>query len=391
MAQESKIGSTGRALACAALRRFGATAAVVLSCAAAHKQPAGSAPARYIDCPSSDLVDPVTLYVAPNGVDTNGGTIDAPLATLAGAQSRINQLDPAPLDADYLVNVRGGEYRGQTVVWTTTSPEYRVHIVAYAGETPVFDGTSAQSGAVQPILFDLVGGHGSPTNLTIRGLTISHYVQRGILLYGGKNGAGNSCNVIAENRFIYIGSKYGKCCTSRDATGACVDDPAIPAAFLDTPECSRFVRGDRCDCTGFGAVTAIASSKNVFRHNSFISTTNRPGAWADLIHAFYLAHGSTDNLIEDNDIHYCSGNPFKFRDGSNRNTIRGNYVEFAGAKGFFSSRKRGAEALSIGNILSGNTTVSGYPPRSTIPLTEGDCATGGGQPCFEVETTPKPR
>ncbi|MBN1609283.1 MAG: right-handed parallel beta-helix repeat-containing protein [Polyangiaceae bacterium] len=352
-------------------------------------QPAPVARGRqYLDCPSSRLVDPVTLYVATNGLDTNDGrTPNTPLATLAGAQERIGQLDALPLDSDYLVYVRGGEYREQTVNWTVTSPNHRVHIASYPGENPVFNGASGKNGSAQSLLFNLRVNDGSATNLTVRGLTITNYVHRAIRLYGGKGRTGIKCNIIAENRFVDIGGRYGRCCTSRDAAGRCIDDKSPKSeAFLDTPECRQFgARGDPCDCTGFGAVTAVGSSKNVFLRNTFINVVNRAGALAGLVHAFYMAHGSTQNLIEGNYVRNCSGVPFKFRDGSNDNTIRGNYAEHAGSTAFFLSKRGRGEALSTGNLLSGNIVTFGYPPWSGIPLTGGDCAPGDTR-CFRLDS-----
>jgi hypothetical protein len=75
------------------------------------------------------------LYVSPGGSDTAAGTVSAPFATLAKG------ISAAPSGGT--VVVRGGTYRqGNLTIPATKS----VRIVAYPGETPVFDGSQAVSG-----------------------------------------------------------------------------------------------------------------------------------------------------------------------------------------------------------------------------------------------------
>ncbi len=73
------------------------------------------------------------LYVAPNGADSNSGTVSAPLATLATAVSR------APSGRSTIV-VRGGTYRqGGITIPATKSIDIR----AYSGERVVFSGAES--------------------------------------------------------------------------------------------------------------------------------------------------------------------------------------------------------------------------------------------------------
>ncbi len=81
-----------------------------------------------------------TVYVAPDGNDGNPGTIDEPLATLAGARDKVRTLLDG--DGDITVYFRGGTYHfANTVVFgvqDSGSPHQRVTYAAYPGETPTF-------------------------------------------------------------------------------------------------------------------------------------------------------------------------------------------------------------------------------------------------------------
>lgn len=69
-------------------------------------------------------------YVSPSGSDSNSGTnVNSPLATLSSAISKAS--------AGSSIVIRGGTYRAQPTV--TVSKQ--LHIVAYPGETPTFDGS----------------------------------------------------------------------------------------------------------------------------------------------------------------------------------------------------------------------------------------------------------
>ncbi|CAN0079955.1 unnamed protein product [Chrysoparadoxa australica] len=49
------------------------------------------------------------IYVAPNGSDSNSGTITSPLATLEGARAKVATMNSNMSD-DIFVNFRGGVY-----------------------------------------------------------------------------------------------------------------------------------------------------------------------------------------------------------------------------------------------------------------------------------------
>jgi trimeric autotransporter adhesin len=76
-------------------------------------------------------------YVSPSGNDTTGtGTIASPYATIGRAYSAASANDP--------IVVRGGTYRQGNVAISSASKPVRV--IAYPGETPVFNGAQVYSG-----------------------------------------------------------------------------------------------------------------------------------------------------------------------------------------------------------------------------------------------------
>jgi len=74
-----------------------------------------------------------SYYVATNGNDGNAGTVDKPLATIGRALGLV-----VPGDS---VIVRGGTYSEKVVITKTGAQGQYITLKAYAGETPVIDGT----------------------------------------------------------------------------------------------------------------------------------------------------------------------------------------------------------------------------------------------------------
>lgn len=73
------------------------------------------------------------VYVATNGSDSNSGSVSSPYATLSKA------ISAAPSGGTIVI--RGGTYRGQA----NLSISKTLKIIAYPGETPVFNGAAAVS------------------------------------------------------------------------------------------------------------------------------------------------------------------------------------------------------------------------------------------------------
>ncbi len=83
-----------------------------------------------------------TFYVAPNGDNSNPGTIEKPLATLAGARDKVRAVLNDNDNGDITVYFRGGYYYfKETVVFGLEDSGTENQVVTYRnypGETPVF-------------------------------------------------------------------------------------------------------------------------------------------------------------------------------------------------------------------------------------------------------------
>ncbi len=285
------------------------------------------------ECLASPDPDVLTLYVAPDGTDGSEGTCENPLASLNGAHKWIKQHDPNVTE-DYLIYVREGRYLKHAVGWSVTSTDHTITIEAYPGETPVFDGEGSR------VWFSLKARPGACTNIHIRGLTIREYVSYAILLHGdrSKRSRWNGCNVVADNVFIKIGNRY------------------------NTANC----RG----CTGYGAIDAVNSRYNTFEDNVFHRIENNKED-ARLMHAVYLAHSSSNNVVQSNYVSFCSGDPIKTRDGSNYNEILENYLDRSGFRTFIVDWPSNGEEPSTGNVVADNllTFPHHWSPESKIPAT----------------------
>jgi hypothetical protein len=97
-----------------------------------------------------------TFYVAPDGSDSNPGSVDAPWQTLTHA---FEQMDPG----ETLV-VRGGTYVGDFVYNRVGTSEHPIMIKAFPGEEPV----------LEPLTREPLRVKGTAAYTTFRGLTFQH-------------------------------------------------------------------------------------------------------------------------------------------------------------------------------------------------------------------------
>ena len=107
-------------------------------------------------------VTAATYYVAPNGDDSNPGTIDRPWRTIRKAANT--------LVAGDTVYLRAGTYSEQVNFTRSGSSNSPITFEAYPGETPIVDGTgvSLASPAVDNGLFDF--GSSGVHDIVIKGL-----------------------------------------------------------------------------------------------------------------------------------------------------------------------------------------------------------------------------
>ncbi len=114
-----------------------------------------------------------SFYVATNGSDSNGGTSNAPFATLSKAVGLAN--------AGNLIYVRDGTYHftSQVSITRNGTPAQPIRLRAYPGEHPIFDFTGEPSGSAG---INLKGNCWQ-----IYGLEVEHSGHNGILINGSSN------------------------------------------------------------------------------------------------------------------------------------------------------------------------------------------------------------
>jgi parallel beta-helix repeat protein len=119
------------------------------------------------------------------------------------------------------------------------------------------------------------------------------------------------------------------------------------------------------------AIRLVNSDHNLITNNRFINIKNNDKC--ALLHAIYVAHDSTDNIIENNFFKDSCGDAIRLRDSSNNNIIRKNVFQMAWAKSPISEwhcdkkirtdcTKKTGEYPSISNQVIGNK-ILGQPPR----------------------------
>jgi hypothetical protein len=111
------------------------------------------AQAEVTGCPADALQ---TFYVAPNGSDSNPGSLDAPWKSLAYAF--------AHLDAGETLVLRGGTYTGDFVYNRVGTREQPITVKAFANEQPV----------LEPVTREPLRVKGAAAYTTFRGLTFQH-------------------------------------------------------------------------------------------------------------------------------------------------------------------------------------------------------------------------
>ena len=123
--------------------RLTAVCCAVLCAAAALQAPIGFSMKAAAANPGAEL------FVSPDGDDSNAGTIDKPLKTLAGARDAVRKIN-GTVSGDIVVNFRGGTYR-QTGPVTfdmkdSAKGDSRIIYQAYQDEVPVISGAQPVTG-----------------------------------------------------------------------------------------------------------------------------------------------------------------------------------------------------------------------------------------------------
>lgn len=273
---------------------------------------------------------PVSVYMSPNGNDQDSGqSAKQAVKSLQAALDKAMQ-SAGKAATEVAVRVLPGTYSGQSaVIKMPAGKALRIEISrADDGTRPTFDGQGQES---TWLVAD--GVNWRDGELKIFGLEVRNY-STAISLNGSRDVADtNVGNVtIRNNVFQSIGQL---------------------AASQATPSTAavRLVNADR--------VSLI--------NNKFIEIRNRQRC--GLIHAIYIAHGSSDNVIVDNTFENACGDAIRFRDASGNNRVEGNtFIDawadapisdwYCDSSGRADCTKKTPECPSIGNQLSGNKIVT---------------------------------
>ncbi len=282
--------------------------------------------------------DDQVIFVGPSGANgASGASADEPVADLQAAVDKgLAGVEPK---RKIVVRVLPGAFRGQTLKITTDPARYgRIEIVrADAKSRPVFDG----DGSTAPWL-SVAAGDAGGGSITVEGLEIRSY-STAINLAGSRDMPDRSVTdvTIRNNVFRNIGQQSER-----------QKNPSTAAV--------RLVNADRIEII----------------NNQFLDIRNRERC--GLLHALYIAHGSTGNLIKGNTFQNACGDAVRFRDGSGGNRVEGNTFVDAWANAAVSDwycesdtrddcSKKYKECPSFGNSVVANKVVarSAKSPEAT--------------------------
>lgn len=276
------------------------------------------------------------VFMSPRGADVADGlTPSTSVATL----ERALEISIAAAEAgatQIAIEVGEGTYRGQRATITERPEGTRFVIRPNRSDSKViFDG--AGKGGVWLVVRPSAGAG----VLSINDLAVVNYVTA-ISLSGSRDNPSQPVEgvEIVGNEFRGIGQI------------------ALPRSKPSTAVV-RLVNADR---------TRIVD-------NLFIDMKNVQKC--GLLHAIYLAHGSTENRIESNRFERGCGDAIRIRDRSNYNVIRRNTFVDAWAVAPVSDwycngsvrddcTKLTPECPSIGNVLAGNTVIARKTARAEL-------------------------
>jgi len=283
------------------------------------------------------------IYLAPTGNDNNDGL--SAIKPLASLQRALDTAEKTLIDSvtEVRILVAEGVYLKQTSA-TKGLPggrELQIRPLSSDSPRPQFNG-----GGDGGTWLSLRSAAGRPSKIGVYGLEITNY-QTAISLNGNRDDTGkwNGENVIRNNVFNNIG---------------------------------QIARIDGRPSTA--AIRLVNSDRNTILRNKFINIRNRERC--ALLHAIYVAHDSTDNVIEENTFEDGCGDAIRFRDASHRNIVRGNRFVDAWDKApvsdwYCESEKRNdctklaGECPSINNVLENNQVVPRKIKGVPLSLTYG--------------------
>ncbi len=272
------------------------------------------------------------IYLNPIGSDENDGlSLDSPVLTLVKAQSIAKKLITTR-DKNVEILIAPGTYYGQRVEWSFSMP---YHTVAFKpldkdASLPIFDGfNSSLNRNISLAIKITTRAKGEKTNIHIKNLVFQNY--KGTISFSG-----NREKLQSSSSYNTIEGCYFK-------------NTGIEA---------------------YSVIGIVNSSHNKIVDNHFENILNNP-----LLHAIYIAHNSSRNIISHNSFNNCDGDPIRVRDNSNYNIISDNTFTECGYQAAVSEwfcdkdaisycTKTSAECPSHNNLVSNNNISSQGGPGS---------------------------
>lgn len=266
------------------------------------------------------------IYLSPSGDDRSSGfTSQESVFSLQHAFDVAMNL-PGNKVASIVILADSGVYKKQKAVIKGAPDGVTIQVRPMNPKKPRprFDGDG--SGGTWLVINS---SSGTPSNIGIYGLEIVNF-ETAISINGSRGdfSRSNGGNIIRNNVFNNIGQ------ISSEA--------AKPSTAV---------------------IRLVNSDGNMIVRNKFYNMRNRESCV--LLHAIYVAHNSTDNLIEENVFEYGCGDAIRFRDESGNNVVRRNKFKDAWHKAPVSDwycdgssrddcTKAEGECPSLDNLLIGN-------------------------------------
>jgi hypothetical protein len=299
--------------------------------------------------------DDVIIFVSPNGNDTSKGRIEAD--AVASIERAVELAEAVPVGTKQAnVIVAPGRYKGQRFMTRGSINNVPILITSGSGERAIFDGD--EKGGTW---MTLKPRGGNSSNIKIRRITVTNY-ETAIDVQGNRN----NLNIWAGGLEI------------RDSKFSDIGD----IARTDAPPSTAAIR-------------LVNSDRNVIVGNQFVRIQNKK--LCGLLHALYIAHGSTENLIEDNTFEDSCGDAVRFRDGSGDNIVRSNLFFDSWSRSPVSDwfcnpadrkerggkecTKEAGECPSYNNLIENNKVTARHYPPAVIFMSY------GGKPPFKCEPT----
>lgn len=274
------------------------------------------------------------IHVSPTGNDAGKGASDADAVATIQRAVKLAEAAPAGTTLAKIV-LKPGTYKAQNFETRGSRENVPILITSGSGGRAVFDG-DGQGGT----WMTLKPRGGNPSNVKIQGIDVTNY-ETVINVEGNRNKpelwAGGM--EIRDNRFSNIGD------VARNGA-----DPSTAALRL------------------------VNSDQNIIVGNQFARIKNNK--LCGLLHALYIAHGSTENLIEGNTFEDSCGDAVRFRDRSDNNVVRNNSFTDAWSRSPVSDwfcnpaqrsncTKEAGECPSFNNVVENNKVTARNAPAAT--------------------------